>query len=126
MLPAAVVLLLTAPATATAKRGCNTRSCNARVAHRDCSPARFARCLDHAHYHNPAVPKAWLYRVSRCESRWRRYARNPSGATSYFQFMPGTWASTKYARRSIYSPMYQPLAAAWMYQRRRANEWVCA
>ncbi len=124
MLPAALVLLLTPPA-ADARRGCKSRECNARVAHKQCSERRFARCLDHAHHHYPSVPRAWLYRVSRCESRWRRYARNPSGATSYFQFMPGTWATARYARRSIYSPMYQPLAAAWMFSRGRSGEWVC-
>jgi hypothetical protein len=69
--------------------------------------------------------ESWLLGVSHCESHWDRFARNPSGATGLFQFMPSTWASTPYGANSIYSVRWQALAAAWMYTQGRSGEWVC-
>jgi hypothetical protein len=69
--------------------------------------------------------EGWMLRVSMCESRWDRFAYNPSGSTGLFQFMRSTWASTPYGGHSIYSVRWQSLAAAWMWSVGRQNEWVC-
>ena len=70
---------------------------------------------------------AWARRVSACESGGNANARNPSGATGTFQFMPSTWASTPQARAgmSITDPNASAQAAAWMYSQGRQSEWSC-
>lgn len=68
---------------------------------------------------------SWMHRVATCESHKDPYARNPSGASGLFQFMPSTWATTPYGSESIWSARYQSLAAAWMYVQGRSGEWVC-
>lgn len=69
--------------------------------------------------------ESWMLNVSMCESRWDRFAANPSGATGLFQFLPSTWATTPYGGRSIYSVKWQSLAGAWMQINGRSGEWVC-
>lgn len=69
--------------------------------------------------------EAWMRRVSWCESRWDRFAVNPSGSTGLFQFKRSTWATTPYAAKSIWSVKWQSLAAAWMNVQGRSGEWVC-
>lgn len=69
--------------------------------------------------------EGWMLGVSLCESGWERYAHNPSGAESWFQFLPSTWATTPYGGRDITSAKWQSLAAAWMWTQGRQNEWVC-
>jgi hypothetical protein len=66
-----------------------------------------------------------LWRKARCESHLWRYARNPSGASGLLQFLPSTWASTPYARFSVYDPYANALAAGWMHAHGRGGEWVC-
>lgn len=113
---------------AEAKKGCQTKSCHERVARKQCSQTRPKACVRRAilTYKLTGWQKPWMYRVARCESRWDPYARNPSGSTGLFQFMPGTWATTPYGRRWIYSAKWQSLAAAWMIGRAgRSREWVC-
>jgi hypothetical protein len=66
-----------------------------------------------------------LWRKARCESGLSSSARNPSGASGLFQFLPSTWATTPFARLSIWSPYASALAAGWMHQRGRGGEWVC-
>jgi hypothetical protein len=67
-----------------------------------------------------------LWRRGRCESHFRRYARNASGASGYWQFLPSTWASTPFARFSIWSVYAQAFAAAWMMgPAHRSGEWSC-
>lgn len=69
---------------------------------------------------------AWLRRIPGCESGWDPYAQNPSGSSGLYQFMPGTWATTPYAHRSIWSARWQAAAARWMIVvAGRAREWVC-
>jgi soluble lytic murein transglycosylase-like protein len=52
-------------------------------------------------------------------------ARNPSGASGLMQFMPSTWQTTPYRRRSIWSAKYNALAGGWMHSAGRGNEWSC-
>jgi hypothetical protein len=66
-----------------------------------------------------------LWQKARCESKFWRYARNPSGASGLFQFLPGTWASTPFGRYSVFDPYASSLAAGWMHARGRGGEWVC-
>jgi hypothetical protein len=123
-LAAAAVVAAPATITTSVAADCSNATCLERVARKQCSSLRFNRCLDRASL-TYRVPKGWLYRVSWCESRWQQFARNASGSTSYFQFLPSTWATTRYRFRWIYSPRFQALAAAEMYRAGRASEWVC-
>lgn len=66
-----------------------------------------------------------LWRIARCESGVYPLARNPSGASGLFQFMPGTFAGTPFGGLSIWSPYANALAAGWMFARGRASAWVC-
>lgn len=68
---------------------------------------------------------AWLRRVAWCESRFDPRARNQSGATGLFQFMPATFRATPYGAADIYSPYAQALAAGWLVERGRAYLWEC-
>lgn len=66
-----------------------------------------------------------LWRRAQCESGGYRYAKNPSGASGLFQFLPSTWASTPFGSMSIWSPYAQAFAAGWMQAHGRGGEWVC-
>lgn len=66
-----------------------------------------------------------LWRKASCESHLWRYARNPSGASGLFQFLPSTWASTPFGRYSVFDPYANALAAGWMHVHGRGGEWVC-
>lgn len=66
-----------------------------------------------------------LWRKARCESGLYRYARNPSGASGLFQFLPSTFASTPFGSLSIWSPYANAMAAGWMHVHGRGGEWVC-
>jgi len=66
-----------------------------------------------------------LWRKARCESGLYPYARNPSGASGLFQFLPSTFASTPFASLSIFSPYANAMAAGWMHTHGRGGEWVC-
>lgn len=66
-----------------------------------------------------------LLRVATCESTLRWWAHNPSGASGLMQFMPSTWQTTPYRRRSIWSARWSSLAAAWMFHVGRQHEWSC-
>jgi uncharacterized protein YraI len=64
--------------------------------------------------------------VARCESLLDPNAYNPrSAASGLFQFLPGTWATTPFANESIFDPVSNANAAAWMWSVGRRNEWVC-
>ena len=59
------------------------------------------------------------------ESRLNPKATNSSsGAAGLFQFMPGTWASTPYRKRSVYHPRWAALAAMWMWSKGGQHHWV--
>jgi hypothetical protein len=66
-----------------------------------------------------------LLRKAECESGLWPFARNPSGASGLFQFLPSTWDSTPFRRHSIWDPWAQALAASWMHSHLRGGEWVC-
>jgi soluble lytic murein transglycosylase-like protein len=114
---------------------CQTQRCEHRIAHRAFERVDYtlrhrcnhsvAACITRAaHLHR--VSDALLFRRARCESGLNPYARNASGASGLFQFLPSTWATTPYGRRgSIWSPKWSSLAAAWMVRVGRGGEWVC-
>ena len=118
------LLLLGQPSPAAAKRGCQTRACHERVAAKQCNQTRVVPCIKRAAL-RWRVSYPMLLRKARCESGLNPYARNPSGSSGLFQFLPSTWATTPYARRSIWSARWNSLAAAWMHSAGRGNEWVC-
>lgn len=68
-----------------------------------------------------------LWRKARCETggTFDPHAHNQSGASGLYQFMPSTFASTPYARLSIWSPYASALAAGWMHEHGRGGEWTC-
>lgn len=119
------------PQKAEAKRDvCHTRVCNERVAMDRCSQNRPRWCVERAilTYRFTGWRSSWMRRIPACESGWNPYAVNGggSGSTGLYQFMPSTWSSTPYGRRSIYSAKWQSLAAAWMLRVGRApGEWSC-
>lgn len=119
-LAAALVLGLPAPAQA----GCRSRACEERVAAKQCSQSRVVPCIRRAALRY-RVSYQMLLRKARCESNLNPYARNPSGSSGLFQFLPSTWATTPYARRSIWSAKWNALAAGWMHHVGRGGEWVC-
>jgi soluble lytic murein transglycosylase-like protein len=71
---------------------------------------------------------AWGQRVAACESGGSATARNASGATGLFQFMPSTFASTPQgqAGASITDPVASAQAAAWMYSQGQQSQWSCS
>lgn len=120
----AAAIALAAPAPAPA--ACNTRACDERVAAKNCSQARVLPCIRRAAIRwNVSYPT--LKRKAWCESRFNPYARNPSGSSGLFQFLPSTWATTPYRHQSIWSAKYSALAAAWMHSAGvgRGHEWEC-
>ena len=69
-----------------------------------------------------------LWAKVNCETGGTLSARalnSSSGAAGLFQFVPSTWASTPYARFSVWSPYANALAAGWMHAHGRAGEWSC-
>ena len=73
------------------------------------------------------VPRAELSAVSMCESTHRAHARNPSGASGLFQFMPGTWAGNRFgaAGLSVWSPYASAMGAAYHVSRYGWGAWEC-
>ena len=71
---------------------------------------------------------AWGQRVAACESGGSATARNASGATGLFQFMPSTFESTPQgqAGASITDPVASAQAAAWMYSQGQQSQWSCS
>jgi hypothetical protein len=66
-----------------------------------------------------------LWRRAGCESHYSASAKNASGASGLFQFLPSTFASTPYGRLSLWSPYANALAAGWMNAHGRGGEWSC-
>lgn len=67
----------------------------------------------------------WAERVAMCESTDNPDAHNSDGAAGLFQFMPTTWASSPYAADSVYDPVANARAAAWLYRRSGPGAWSC-
>lgn len=67
-----------------------------------------------------------MLRVATCESGLDpNNVTPPYEASGLFQFLPGTWASTPFAAQSVFDPVANANAAAWMWSVGRRNEWVC-
>jgi hypothetical protein len=76
----------------------------------------------------PLGPRAvqWALNVAYCESRYHPNSVNTdSGATGLFQFMAGTWSGTPWANKSRFDPVYNSLAAAWLYKTYGPQRWSC-
>ena len=103
------------------------RKCKARIAHKRCDQQHPRWCVWHVIRHQKirGWQRSWLLRVPACESTWNPYAVSPGGHKGLYQFADGTWASTPYGHRSIFSAHWQPFAAAWMLRQGRRNEWAC-
>ena len=68
----------------------------------------------------------WAMNVAYCESRYNPNAVNSSsGASGLFQFMPATWAGSPWASKSVFDPVANAQAAAWLYQRSGPGQWSC-
>lgn len=68
----------------------------------------------------------WALRVAKCESNYNPYAVNQSsGASGLFQFLPSTWAASPYRNQSVFDPVANAQAAAWLYQRSGPSQWQC-
>ena len=73
-----------------------------------------------------AAAQTWALRVAKCESNYNPYAVNSySGASGLFQFLPSTWAATPQHAQSVFDPLANSQAAAWLYQRSGPNQWSC-
>jgi hypothetical protein len=128
---AAAVLAVFLPASPPAEE-CRTRECARRVASERCSQRRPRSCIHFAAL-RWSVSWTMLRRKAWCETggTFSPYAWNPKTvggehATGLFQFLPSTFSSTPYARRSITSARYSSLAAGWMHHVGRGIEWACA
>ena len=74
-----------------------------------------------------AAAQSWALRVAKCESNYNPYAVNrSSGASGLFQFLPSTWAASPYHAQSVFDPVANAHAAAWLYQRSGPGQWVCS
>lgn len=105
------------------KQGCNSVKCEERVARKQCSQQRVVPCIRRAALHyQQSFPD--LLRVARCESSLDPY-NEYAGHYGLFQFLPSTFATTKYAGRDINSAKWNSLAAAWMWANGRRGEWAC-
>lgn len=70
---------------------------------------------------------SWALRVARCESGYNPNAVNASsGASGLFQFLRSTWALTPYAGSSIFDPVANAHAAAWLYSHSGPGNWQCS
>ena len=67
--------------------------------------------------------------VAYCESRFKLEARNPSGASGLFQFMPLTFRANSarlgYVIEDIWDATAQSRTAAEMFSRNQQFQWVC-
>lgn len=125
---------ITAVADAHPGKHCHTKACPERVAMKQCSQSRPVPCIRRAALRY-RVDMHTLLRKARCESGLNPYAINgnpfnrapvaTTKATGLMQFMPGTWGTTPYAHRSIWSAKWNALAGAWMHRVGRGGEWVC-
>jgi Transglycosylase SLT domain len=73
-----------------------------------------------------SAAQQWALRVAKCESNYNPYAVNrSSGASGLFQFLPSTWAGTPQRAQSVFDPVANAQAAAWLYQRYGPSQWSC-
>lgn len=55
----------------------------------------------------------------------KAFAINNDRSSGLFEFKPGTWRSTPYGGRSIWSAKWNSLGAGWMHHVGRGGEWAC-
>jgi Transglycosylase SLT domain len=68
----------------------------------------------------------WALRVAKCESGYNPYAVNrSSGASGLFQFLPATWAAMPQHNQSVFDPVANAQAAAYLYNRSGPGQWQC-
>lgn len=121
------MFVLLSPSAASSHHDCHTSECKTRVLSKKCSNNAPKTCVEWVIRRKKVSgwQASWLRRIPGCESGWNPYARNRSGATGLYQFMPGTWRTTPYGYLSITSARAQVRAAAWMLRQGRSGEWVC-
>jgi Transglycosylase SLT domain len=111
----AVLLAVAVPARATAEQRCRARDREDEILGYIAEAA--------AEY---GQSEEAMVRVARCESALNPCAVNEDGPYyGLYQFLKSTWRSTPYGDREIFDPKAQALAAGWMWQQGRKNEWVC-
>jgi hypothetical protein len=130
---AALLILLSVPATASARRyhsrACantlctkdrdHVRSCRSRDGRRAESRCFIRRAARHFRQ-----SKRLALQIAHRESRFNpRVTNSSSGAAGLYQFMPRTWQSTPYRRHSPYHPRWAALAAMWMWSRGGYYHW---
>lgn len=72
------------------------------------------------------VDRATLERKARCESvNFTDFYNEGSRASGVMQFLPSTWATTPFARFSIFDHLANVMAGAWMHSVGRGGEWEC-
>jgi soluble lytic murein transglycosylase-like protein len=73
-----------------------------------------------------AAAQTWGLKIARCESNYNPYAVNrSSNASGLFQFLPSTWAFTPQHAQSVFDPVANATAAAWLYHRSGPGQWQC-
>jgi soluble lytic murein transglycosylase-like protein len=86
------------------------------------------RTVDRALHHASSkygVPYWEMRSVAWCESRWNPRAVG-SGSYGLMQFIRSTWSATPYARRDIFDPWWNALAAAWLVRQSGGwSHWTC-
>jgi hypothetical protein len=111
----AALLAVVVPAGVTAEERCRARDSEDEILGYIAEAARKYR-----------QSKQALARVARCESTLDPCAMNQSGPYyGLFQFLKSTWRSTPYGDRDIFDPQAQALAAGWMWEQGRKDEWAC-
>lgn len=117
-------MLLAVGASSPAFAGsCKSDTCRERVARKQCARGQVRSCILRAAYTHHQ-PYGDLLRVAYCESTLNPRATNGTHL-GLFQFLPSTWATTRYARRDPWSAKWNALAAAWMWRVGRRGEWAC-
>jgi transglycosylase-like protein with SLT domain len=72
------------------------------------------------------VPYSTLYSKAKCESvNFTDFYNESSGASGVMQFLPSTFRSTPFSSFSIFNPVANVFAGAWMHARGRGGEWEC-
>jgi soluble lytic murein transglycosylase-like protein len=120
-----MTLIATVIALALPAPSCQSMVCEERVARHRCRMGDVPACITRA-ARRWRVSGGLLRRRAWCESRMNPRAYNASsGASGLFQFLPSTWRTTPYRRRSIWSAEHNAMAAAWMHHVGRGGEWAC-
>lgn len=128
------VTLLASPAIRKAPAGpgeaCKTRLCWKNQPGTESCHTRYKRtagvskCFIRRAAAHFGESKKHAYAIAHRESRFNpKVTNSSSGAAGLYQFMPGTWASTPYRKKSVYSPKWAALGAMWMWSRGGYSHW---